>query len=66
MKNLIINNNKEIKIYENKLEKSFKNKNIFLTEKIQDLNIKLKNSEDELKLLVYTYKKFSTVSISFS
>lgn len=66
MKNLIINNNKEIKIYEIKLEKSFKNKNIFLTEKIQDLNIKLKNSEDELKLLVYTYKKFSTVSISFS
>lgn len=66
MKNLIINNNKEIKIYEIKLEKSFKNKNIFLTEKIQDLNIKLKNSEDELKLLVCTYKKFSTVSISFS
>lgn len=66
MKNLIINNNEEIKIYEIKLEKSFKNKNIFLTEKIQDLNIKLKNSEDELKLLVCTYKKFSTVSISFS
>lgn len=66
MKNLIINNNKEIKIYEIKLEKSFKNKNIFLTEKIQDLNIKLKNSEDELELLVCTYKKFSTVSISFS
>lgn len=66
MKNLIINNNKEIKIYEIKLEKSFKNKNIFLTEKIQDLNIKLKNSEDELKLLVCTYTKFSTVSISFS